>query len=219
MAVMFAMICSFILSRTLVPTMANYLLKPHVVHAEGHERPRSRNPLVRFQRGFEVQFEKFRAVYHDLLGLALSQPAGVHRLLHGLRAGVVRAGAVPRPQLLPDRRLRPDPDARARARSARASRRAPTTSPTIQKAIRSIIPPNEIATMVDNVGMPVSGINMTYNNTGTIGPQDGDIQIKLTPGPQADRRTTWRELRRRAARAVSRASPSPSCRPTSSARS
>src|SRR3546814_5775529 len=52
----------------------------------------------------------------------------------------------------------------------------------VQKAIRQLIPPEEIATLVDNVGMPVSGINMTYNNTGTIGPQDGDIQIKLREG-------------------------------------
>src|SRR3546814_8185397 len=52
----------------------------------------------------------------------------------------------------------------------------------VQKAIRQLIPPEEIATSVDNVGMPVSGINMTYNNTGTIGPQDGDIQIKLREG-------------------------------------
>ncbi len=65
----------------------------------------------------------------------------------------------------------------------------------IQKAIRQIIPPQEIVTMVDNVGMPVSGINMAYNNTGTIGPQDGDIQIKLTEdhAPTAD---YVRELRR-----------------------
>src|SRR3546814_6232013 len=52
----------------------------------------------------------------------------------------------------------------------------------VQMAIRQLIPPEEIATLVDNVGMPVSGINMTYNNTGTIGPQDGDIQIKLREG-------------------------------------
>jgi multidrug efflux pump subunit AcrB len=52
----------------------------------------------------------------------------------------------------------------------------------IQKAIREILPPGEIATMVDNLGLPVSGINMTYNNTGVIGPQDGDIQIKLVEG-------------------------------------
>ena len=49
----------------------------------------------------------------------------------------------------------------------------------IMKAIRRIIPPGEIETLADNIGMPISGINMTYNNTGVIGPQDGDIQIKL----------------------------------------
>src|SRR3982075_4654753 len=52
----------------------------------------------------------------------------------------------------------------------------------IQKAIRKIIPPDEIETVADNIGMPISGINMTYNNTGVIGPQDGDIQIKLREG-------------------------------------
>ena len=58
----------------------------------------------------------------------------------------------------------------------------------ITKAIRQIIPPEELATIVDNIGMPVSGINMTYNNTGTIGTADGDIQIKLREGhrPTAD---------------------------------
>src|SRR5258705_9214563 len=49
----------------------------------------------------------------------------------------------------------------------------------VQKAIRKIIPPDEIETLADNIGMPISGINMTYNNTGVIGPADGDIQIKL----------------------------------------
>src|SRR5580693_7707502 len=71
-AVIFAMIWSFILSRTLVPTMAKYLLQPHVHHAEGEQPPRSRNPLVRFQRGFEAGFERFRAGYGGLLSLALA---------------------------------------------------------------------------------------------------------------------------------------------------
>ena len=57
----------------------------------------------------------------------------------------------------------------------------------VQKAIRKIIPPGEIETLADNIGMPISGINMTYNNTGVIGPQDGDIQIKLREG-HSDRR-------------------------------
>ena len=52
----------------------------------------------------------------------------------------------------------------------------------VQKAIRKIIPPGEIDTLADNIGMPISGINMTYNNTGVIGPQDGDVQIKLKEG-------------------------------------
>src|SRR3977135_2069011 len=71
-AVMFAMIWSFILSRTLVPTMANYLLKAHVHHAEGEGPPPTRNPLVKFQRGFEARFERIRGGYHSLLECALA---------------------------------------------------------------------------------------------------------------------------------------------------
>src|SRR5260370_35790855 len=70
-AVMFAMMWSFILSRTLVPTMANYLLKAHVHHEGGP--PPTRNPLVRFQRAFEARFERVRSVYRDLLTMALSR--------------------------------------------------------------------------------------------------------------------------------------------------
>ena len=80
-AVVFAMIWSFILSRTLVPTMAKYLLQPHVHHDDGERPPPSRNPLVRFQRGFEARFERFRAGYRGLLALALARRAVfVHRL-------------------------------------------------------------------------------------------------------------------------------------------
>src|SRR3979411_2212968 len=70
-AVMFAMIWSFLLSRTLVPTMAKYLLQPHLHHAEGEGPPPSRNPLVRFQRGFEARFERVRSGYRDLLSLTM----------------------------------------------------------------------------------------------------------------------------------------------------
>src|SRR3977135_3141251 len=70
-AVMFAMIWSFLLSRTLVPTMAKYLLQPHLDHPQGEAPPASRNPLVRFQRGFEARFERIRGGYRDLLALAM----------------------------------------------------------------------------------------------------------------------------------------------------
>src|SRR5271156_2103978 len=78
-AVMSAMVWSFILSRTLVPTMANYLLRKHAPHTDMHglngPLPRSRNPLVRLQRGFEAGFERFRRVYCELLTKALSHRA------------------------------------------------------------------------------------------------------------------------------------------------
>jgi multidrug efflux pump subunit AcrB len=180
MAVIFAMVCSFILSRTLVPTMANFLLKPHGAHSHGEAPPPSRNPLVRFQRGFEARFEGLRAVYHDLLGLALAR-RGVFIVC--FMAFVLGSFA-----LVPflGRNFFPTVDSGQILMHVRApiGTRVEETANSfvdIQKAIRTIIPPSQIATMADNVGMPVSGINMAYNNTGTIGPQDGDIQIKLTP--------------------------------------
>lgn len=179
-AVMFAMVCSFVLSRTLVPTMANYLLKPHVAHAHGRKAP-TRNPLVLFQRGFEARFERFRAFYRDLLAMALAR-RGI--FIAGFMAIVVASFALA-PML--GRNFFPSVDAgqilmHARAPIGTRVEESANRFAAIQKAIREIIPAGEIATMVDNVGMPVSGINLTYNNTGVIGPQDGDIQIKLVEG-------------------------------------
>ncbi len=177
-AVMFAMVCSFILSRTLVPTMANFLLKKHDTHGHG-SKPPTRNPLVLFQRGFEAGFERFRAVYRDLLAMALGRRA---LFITGFMAFVLASFALA-PML--GRNFFPSVDAGQILMHARVpvgTRVEETANQfvAIQKAIREIIPSREIATMVDNVGMPVSGINLTYNNTGVIGPQDGDIQIKLT---------------------------------------
>jgi multidrug efflux pump subunit AcrB len=178
-AVMFAMMWSFILSRTLVPTMAKYLLQPHL-HHEG-ERPPSRNPLVRFQRAFEARFERFRAGYRDLLGLALTRrPIFVIGFLSFVGVSFLLV-----PYL--GRNFFPSVDAGGilmHVRTQVGTRVEETANQfaDIQKAIRKIIPPGEIETLADNIGMPISGINMTYNNTGMIGPQDGDIQIKLKEG-------------------------------------
>ena len=190
-AVMAAMVCSFILSRTLVPTMANYLLRQHAPHTgthalDGPRRP-SRNPFIRFQRAFERRFERFRFGYRELLQLALA-----HRAVFviGFLAFVFGSFALT-PYL--GRDFFPSVDAgqilmHARTRVGTRVEEAASQFAEIQKAIRQIIPPDELATVVDNIGMPVSGINMTYNNTGTIGTQDGDIQIKLRQGhrPTAD---------------------------------
>jgi len=191
-AVMAAMACSFLLSRTLVPTMANYLLRPHAAHAGEHGNgarlPPSRNPLVRFQRGFEARFERMRAGYHDLLGLALAhRRAFVGGFLFSVAASFL---------LVPflGRNFFPFVDAGQMSIHVRApvGTRVEETSArfaAVEQAIREIIPAREINTITDNVGAPfLSSINTVYNNTGTIGEQDGDIQVALAEGhaPTAD---------------------------------
>ncbi|WP_186183565.1 efflux RND transporter permease subunit [Burkholderia gladioli] len=188
-AVMFAMISSFILSRTLVPTMAKYLLKPHA-HAEGGhgaERAPSRNPLVRFQRGFEARFERVRFRYRALLELALADRKPFVSVFFGFV--LVSFALVP----LLGQNFFPSVDAgqivmHVRAPVGTRVERTAEILARVQQAVRGIIPPAELGTMVDNMGLSSSGINTAYNNTGTIGSQDGDIQITLNEGhgPTAD---------------------------------
>ncbi len=176
-AVIFAMIWSFILSRTLVPTMAMYLLKPHQ-HEHGAALPPTRNPLVWFQRGFEAKFEQFRSGHRDLLTLALR-----HRptFVTGFLVFIVASFALV-PYL--GQNFFPSVDAgqilmHVRTQVGTRLEESANQLADVQKAIRKIIPPDQIETMTDNIGLPNSGINTAYNNTGVMGPQDGDIQIKL----------------------------------------
>ena len=186
LSVVFAMIASFVLSRTLVPTMAMYLLKPHA-HGDGHEAPVSRNPFVRFQRGFEARFEKIRAGYGGLLEKALAAPKP---FMIGFMA-VVLLSFLLSPFL--GQNFFPTVDAGQMAIHVRApvgSRIEETSAQfdRIQRRIREVIPAKELVSIVDNIGLPVSSINTVYNNSGTIGPQDGDILIQLSEdhAPTAD---------------------------------
>ena len=197
-AVMFAMLISFLLSRTLVPTMAMYLLKPHVIHGDEHDEsalPPSRNPVVRFQRGFEHRFQHFRASYRGLLELTM-----LHRRLFvlGFLAFVVASFA-----LVPflGSNFFPSVDGGQILMHVRVSvgtrvEETATRFANIEASIRKKIPASEIATMVDNIGLSISSINLTYNNTGIMGEQDGDIQIALKEGhrPTAEYIKDLREL-------------------------
>ncbi|QNQ09995.1 efflux RND transporter permease subunit [Sphingomonas alpina] len=187
LAVVFAMIASFILSRTLVPTMAMYLLRPHAgdLHAAG--TPTSRNPLVRFQRGFEARFERLRLAYGRLLERALA--TGRPFLLGFLAVVALSFLLVP----FLGQNFFPSVDAGQITLHVRApiGSRIEDTSAAFDRIagrIRQIIPADELVSVVDNIGLPVSSINTTYNNSGTIGPQDGDILIQLAEGhkPTAD---------------------------------
>ncbi|MFM0342099.1 efflux RND transporter permease subunit [Paraburkholderia fungorum] len=179
-AVIFAMISSFILSRTLVPTMAKYLLKQHVQDEHAHETKRP-GPLGRFQRGFEARFEKVRSAYRGLLELALT-----HRrpFVSGFLGFVALSFA-----LVPflGRNFFPSVDSGQILMHVRAPvgvrvEKTAQIFADVESAIRHIVPPADLGTVVDNMGLPVSGINTAYNNTGTVGSQDGDIQIALNEG-------------------------------------
>ncbi|MDH6147008.1 MULTISPECIES: efflux RND transporter permease subunit [Paraburkholderia] len=179
-AVIFAMISSFILSRTLVPTMAKYLLKPHAQdgHADEARRP---GPLGRFQRGFEARFEKVRGAYRGLLELALNH----RRPFVSCFLGFVALSFALAPLL--GRDFFPAVDAGQILMHVRAPvgvrvEKTAQIFANVEGAIRQIIPPSDLGTVVDNMGLPVSGINTAYNNTGTVGSQDGDIQIALNEG-------------------------------------
>ncbi|MGY2277523.1 efflux RND transporter permease subunit [Pseudomonas monsensis] len=192
-AVIFAMICSFILSRTLVPTMAKYLLKSHQSH---HEiQPASRNLLVRFQQGFESRFDGLRQRYQHLLEGALRRRKTF--LLAFMTVITLSFGLVP----FIGSNFFPSVDSGQVLMHVRVpvgTRVEETASrfAEIEEAIRSIIPAEEITTLVDNIGLPPSNINLTYNNTGVMGSQDGDFQIALRPGhqPTADYVRKLREV-------------------------
>jgi multidrug efflux pump subunit AcrB len=190
-SVIFAMICSFLLSRTLVPTMAKFLLRAHVAHVDEHnnvaEPPPSKNPLVRFQHGFEALFMRLRAGYHDLLKLAIEH----RRLFVGGFVGVIAASFLLAPFL--GRNFFPQVDGgqlllHVRAPVGMRIEETAARFAAVEKAIREVIPPAETAAVVDNVGTYLSSLNTIYNNTGTIGESDGDIQISLKEGhaPTAD---------------------------------
>ncbi len=182
LSVVFAMVASFILSRTLVPTMAMYLLRPHA--EAGHTAPRG--PLGRFQHGFETRFERFRMGYGGVLRLACRSPRST--ILGFLAFALASLGLVP----FLGQNFFPEVDSGAIAMHVRvpAGTRVEETAALfdrIQREVRQLIPAEEIRAIVDNVGLSPSGINVTYNASGTVGSMDGDILIGLKPehGPTA----------------------------------
>jgi multidrug efflux pump subunit AcrB len=183
--VVFAMLASYVLSRTLVPTLAKYWLKAHSTSAAAHG---SGNVFSRFQRGFERRFEAVRAGYRRVLESTVAN--------RGLVAvSFIGAAIVSMVVLSPwlGRDFFPSVDAgqiklHVRAPSGLRLEESAALADRIENRIRKVIPASELESVVDNIGLPYSGINLIYNNAGTIGPNDADILITLKPGhePTAD---------------------------------
>jgi len=194
-AVMFAMVSSFILSRTFVPTFANYILKEvrgHDEHASAHLRwmmdinhprqlTRIKGRLAKLQYQFENVFNSIRKKYYGFLELAIQDQR---------RFILIFMGAVLASYLLTfsfGREFFPSVDGgqiKMHARVPVGTRLEETALKfnEIEDSIRKKIPRDQVTSIVDNIGLSVSGINMAYSNTGTIGPQDGDILITLGEG-------------------------------------
>jgi multidrug efflux pump subunit AcrB len=184
-AVVFAMLASYVLSRTIVPTMAKYLLR-HQKAIDGNAP--SRNPLTRFQRWFEAGFERFRAAYRTLLALALN-----HRraFLVTFFAACLASLAIIVPFL--GQNFFPSVDAGSftlhlRARTGLRIEDTAFLCDEVENSIRSKIPPTELSSIIDNIGLPYSGINLSYSNSAPVGASDADILVTLAPKhhPTAD---------------------------------
>ncbi|HGO6122023.1 efflux RND transporter permease subunit [Burkholderia cepacia] len=180
-AVVFAMLASYVLSRTLVPTLAMLLFRPQQASA-GPDRSTSR--FARLHHAFNEAFERLRAWYIVLLSILL-----VRRRFYAtcfLGFCVLSTGLV----FVLGRDFFPNAD----SGNIRLHMRAPTgyrieetarLADQVERVIRETVPPDELGAIVDNLGLPVSGINLSYSNAGTIGTLDGELLIALKPGHRA----------------------------------
>ena len=187
-AVTFAMIASYILSRTLVPTLAMYLLKAKNHTSESH------SPFSRFQRSFERSFERVRLSYSSLL----TQLVSFRKVFVPGFLVVCLSAFVLIPFLGQD--FFPDTDSgqlilHVRAKTGTRIEETARLADLVETSIRQTIPPNEINNVLDNIGLPFSPINYIYNKSGLTGAADVDVLVSLNDKhhPTADYVRTLRE--------------------------
>ena len=181
-AVVFAMLASYVLSRTLVPTLAMYLLRARAQH----DTP-SRNPFARLQRGFERGFERTRAAYRRRLERLLSR--------QGAFVAAFFAVCVSAWLLVPwlGENFFPVSDngqfiLHLRAKTGTRIEETARLADLVEAAIRREVPPEELDNIIDNIGLPYSTINYMYSRSGFIGAADADVLVTLKKGhrPTAD---------------------------------
>src|ERR1700761_1658645 len=178
-AVVFAMLASYFLSRTIVPTMAKYLLKPHE-HDRAEQAGKSRNPFVRFQIAFEHYFERLRNWYFGILRFCLVNRSAF--LLSIVAFWACSIGLL-YPWLGQD--FFPSVDGgqfklHVRAHTGTRIEDTARLCDQIEDSIRKEIPPSELENVIDNLGLPYSGLNLSYSNSAPVGTADGDILVSLS---------------------------------------
>jgi CzcA family heavy metal efflux pump len=177
-AVVFAMLASYLLSRTLVPTMARYLLVEQNEEERRERTERSRNPLVRMQARFEIGFEHFRDRYHRLLEAAVRHSKLF--VVCFLSFCVLSFALIP----LVGEDFFPSVDSgefilHLRAPTGTRIEDTAALCDRVETEIRKEIPSAEFNTVLDNIGLPYSNLNLSYSTSAPIGPGDADIQVVL----------------------------------------
>lgn len=180
-AVVFAMLASYFWSRTLVPTLAMYLLKPGGHGYTSKEAKGWIAPLIRFQHKFEQGFSAMKQGYLSLLNRALSH----RKLFLSYFLGGCFASLLLLPLLGQD--FFPEVDGgqirmHVRVKTGTRIEETARICDEVEKRVRTIIPDKDLADIVDNIGLPYSGINTSYQNNGTFGPGDAEILISLKSG-------------------------------------
>jgi multidrug efflux pump subunit AcrB len=188
-AVVFAMLASYLLSRTLVPTLAKFWLKKH----DNDPQRKNSNFLGRFQARFERGFETMRDGYRNLLAAALrSGPRFAAIFLAAMAATALLAFPLgPLPGLGQD--FFPTVDGgqiklHMRARTGTRIEETAALCDAVENTIREVIPREQLVNIVDNLGLPYSGINLAYSTSAPVGPGDADIYVNLSENhkPTAD---------------------------------
>jgi multidrug efflux pump subunit AcrB len=183
-AVVFAMLASYLISRTLVPTLVMWFYRHvelHGEHEDDSHAPAALRPFIRVQRAFEQGFDRFREGYRGVLATCLEHRAPFALIFLGLCVGSWLLVT----QLGED--FFPGVDAgqfmlHVRARTGTRMEETIRLASRIDAAIRHEIPASEIHGIMDNIGIPNSSINLSYNTSGVIGPGDADILVSLNPG-------------------------------------
>ena len=196
-AVIFAMLASYLLSRTVVPTFALFLLSPEMQRHQSAEEPIPKTVFGRISAVFEHGFSRFREGYRDVLSICLRHPKITVLTTVGFAAG----SALLFPYLGQD--FFPSVDAGRfdlHVRLAPGTRVEETarTVDQIEDALRQIIPADQLEGIIDNLGIPYSGINLSYNTSGTTSAADGDILVSLKENHDPTNQF-MREIRRRMA--------------------
>jgi CzcA family heavy metal efflux pump len=189
-AVSFAMLASYLLSRTLIPTMVMFIMRGHE-----HRALESKNPFVKFQRKFEAGFERFRGSYQQLLETTLE-----HRGIFAtgfIIFCVLSLGIV----FFLGQDFFPPVDAglirmHFRARPGLRVEETARLCDEVEQVLRSDIPKEELQTVLDNIGVPYSGINLSYASSGVIGTSDAEVLIALNPEHHHPTAQYIRKLRR-----------------------